>query len=339
LGFNRKGGSVRIFAVDPADYVATYQSQGWVHIQNGMTPEFLGALTDFVDGAMIENRGDERFAFQGKKEQIVYPFSADFDDYPGELYEFVSTLCGLDRDTITLSERHFQVYDPNANPEPAAHKDRYGSQVSMGFSVRIPEVSRLVLYPHDHRSLNPFNSSVAFRASLQPDELPEVALRSAREVELADQPGDIVAFPGASTWHLRRRSAQAVNLYCKFNDFNCDPLGEDPGTPAVRRRSLELLAEANGDQGTLMPMHARQFDKAARVFARQPGVAVYEANVWGEPPFGLTEQQFAVLQAVDGHTSWEQLAAKLGPDVEVDSSLRYLVEKGAIDLTAGSPSV
>jgi hypothetical protein len=303
-----------------------------VHIKNGMTPEFLGALTDFVDRAMTDGRGDERFAFQGKKEQIVYDFSASFDDYPGELYDFASALCGLDRETITLSERHFQVYDPNADPEPAAHKDRYGSQVSMGFSVRIPSVSRLVLYPHDHRSLNPFNSSVSFRASLQPDELPEVALRSAREVELADEAGDIVAFHGASTWHLRRRAANAINLYCKFNDFNCDPLGEDPGTPAVRQRSLELLSTANGDQGRLTPMHARQFDKASQVFARQPGVAVYEANIWGQPSFGLTEQQFSVLQAVDGRTTWAELAAELGGNGDVDAALRYLIEKGAVDV-------
>jgi hypothetical protein len=327
---------VRIFAVDPADHRDEYERQGWVHIKNGMTPEFLAALNEFVERAMNGGRGDERFAFQGKKEQIVYDFAADFADYPGELYDFVSVLCGLDRDSITLSERHFQVYDPNADPEPAAHKDRYGSQVSMGFSVAIPEVSRLVLYPHDHRSLNPFNSSVAFRASLQPHEQPDVALRTAREVELADEAGDIVAFPGSSTWHLRRRSAGAVNLYCKFNDFNCDPLGEDPSTPTVRERSLDLLASANGDRGGLKPVHGRRFDKAARVYARQPGIQVYEANVWGEEPFGLTDGQFAVLQAVDGSTTWAELREQLGGQQDVDECVKYLVTRGALDLAPAS---
>lgn len=323
---------MRIFAVDPADHRDEYERQGWIHIKNGMTPEFLAALNDFVARAMNGGRGDERFAFQGKKEQIVYDFASDFADYPGELYDFVSVLCGLDRDSITLSERHFQVYDRNADPEPAAHKDRYGSQVSMGFSVAIPEVSRLVLYPHDHRSLNPFNSSVAFRASLQPHEQPDVALKTAREVELADEAGDIVAFPGSSTWHLRRRSAGAVNLYCKFNDFNCDPLGEDPSTPTVRERSLGLLASANGDRDTLKPVHGRRFDKAARVYARQPGVQVYEANVWGEEPFGLTDGQFAVLQAVDGSTTWAELRDRLGGQQDVDECVKYLVTRGALDL-------
>ena len=55
---------MRIFAVDPADHRDEYQRQGWIHIKNGMTPEFLAALNDFVDRAMNGGRGDERFAFQ-----------------------------------------------------------------------------------------------------------------------------------------------------------------------------------------------------------------------------------------------------------------------------------
>lgn len=323
---------MRIFAVDPADYRDQYKDQGWVHIKHGMDPEFLGTLTDFVDRSMKEGRGDERFAFQGKKEQIVYDFAGDYADYPGELYDFASTLCGLDRESVTLSERHFQMYDSNANPEPAAHKDRYGSQVSMGFSVRIPEVSRLVLYPHDHRNLNPLNSSVAFRASLQPDQLPEVALKSSPEVELADSAGDIVAFPGSSTWHLRRRSAGAVNLYCKFNDFNCDPLGEAPDTPTRHQRSVELLDSVNRG---VIPLRGRKFDKAACVYTRHPGTRLYEANLWGEESFPLTESQFAILQEVDGETTWSDLRGRLDENGDVDESLRYLVSKGALDLLPG----
>jgi len=70
----REDAIVRIFAVDPADHRHEYERQGWIHIKNGMTPEFLAALNDFVARAMNGGRGDERFAFQGKKEQIVYDF-------------------------------------------------------------------------------------------------------------------------------------------------------------------------------------------------------------------------------------------------------------------------
>ena len=127
-------------------------------------------------------------------------------------------------------------------------------------------------------------------------------------------------------------AAGAVNLYCKFNDFNCDPLGEDPSTPTVRERSLGLLASANGDRDSIKPVHGRRFDKAARVYARQPGVQVYEANVWGEDPFGLTDGQFAVLQAVDGSTTWAELRDRLGAQQDVDECVTYLVTRGALDL-------
>jgi hypothetical protein len=313
---------VRIFAADPREYRDAYKEHGWVHIKNGMTPEFVAELRRYVANSMQAGGGDERFAFRGKKEQVVYDFGTRFDDYPGELYDFVSTLCGLNRASITLSERHFQVYDGNANPEPAAHKDRFGSQVSMGFSVDIPQASTLVLYPHEHREVNPLNSSVAYRNSLRPHELPEVALADATELELNDETGDIVLFPGSSTWHLRRRSAGAVNLYCKFNDFNCDPLGEDPFTPRTRERSLELLRHIGGNGNGVVAVPARRFDKAECVYTRSSGRKLYQANLWGEDPFPLTESEFLQLQAIVAGEGGGRLPA----------SVRELVERGALDL-------
>jgi hypothetical protein len=326
---------MRIFAFNPADHRAEYDEQGWVHIRNGMTPEFLATLQEFVARVMKSGPGAEQFAFPGKKEQYVYDFAADFDDYPGELFDAVSQMCGLDREKVTMSERHIQGYDEHADPEPAAHKDRYGSQVSMGFSIAIPEASRLVVYPDDYRELNPLNSSVSYRNSLRTDELPEVVLKSAREVELADRPGDVVAFHGNSTWHLRRRSAGAVNLYVKFNDFNVDPLGEDPTTPTRRSASLELLERADSDSARLVVQHSRRFDKAMRVHARAPGYELYEANVWGEPAFPLTPAQFELLQSVDGSMTWSELAGRSNGDAGAGArDLRYLVERGAVDLVA-----
>jgi hypothetical protein len=326
---------VRIFAFDPADYRAEYDEHGWVHIKNGMTPEFLATLEEFVGRVMTRGQGAEQFAFPGKKEQYIYDFAADFDDFPGELFDAVAAMCGLNRETVVLSERHIQAYDESADPEPAAHKDRYGSQVSMGFSIAIPEASRLVLYPLDYRDLNPLNSSVSYRNSLPDDALPEVVLKGAREVELADAAGDVVAFHGSSTWHLRRRSAGAVNLYVKFNDFGVDPLGEDPMTPQRRSASLELLDRANGDSPAAQVEHARQFDKASRVYSRAPGHELYEANVWGQPPFPLSQAQFDLLHRIDGTRSWSDLVGDATGDGDaVARDLRYLVRRGAIDLVA-----
>ena len=217
---------MKIFDFDPAEYRKHFEDEGWVHIKNGIGSEFLTELQDFARRSLEETKLDQ-FAIKGKKEQSLYEFP-DGAEFPGEIFDAVSVVCGLNRATMTVSERHIQAYEADANPDPEAHKDRYPSQVSLGFSIDIPSASRLVLYPYDHRSLNPFNSAATFQRSLQPHEHPNEALKSAREVELADEAGDVVMFHGSTTWHLRRHAANAVNLYVKLNDFDCDPLGEDP---------------------------------------------------------------------------------------------------------------
>ena len=145
---------------------------------------------------------------------------------------------------MTLSERHINGYDSAADPEPAPHKDRYASQISVGLSIDIPAGSQLVIYPYDHLELNPFNTAADLYDSLPAHEKPEVVVRSAREVVIDDRPGDVVVFHGNCTWHLRRNSADSYNLYFKFNDFDCDPLGEDPATPARREATLAALGSA-----------------------------------------------------------------------------------------------
>jgi len=57
-------------------------------------------------------------------------------DYPGELFDTVAEVAGLNRDTIALSERHIQAYERNAAPEPPAHKDRFPSQISVACRSR-----------------------------------------------------------------------------------------------------------------------------------------------------------------------------------------------------------
>jgi hypothetical protein len=236
---------------------------------------------------------------------------------------------------ITLSERHIQIYDSNAAPEPAAHKDRFPSQVSVGFSISIPERSRLVLYPYSHRERNPFNTSAGLRRHLQPDELPEVVLPRARELELDDHDRDVVLFPGSTMWHLRRHAAGALNLYLKFNDLGCDPLGEDPFTEQRRQATLAALSTARAEtvDGVVMVL-ARRFDSASRTYTRDRFREVLEARVFGEEPFGLTEQQFAALHLIDGTSTLGAVAARLDGDdpAAARSDLVRLAELGAVDL-------
>jgi hypothetical protein len=234
---------MRIFDFDPAGYRDEYARHGWVHIKHGMDHAFLAETQRYVERRFAASRLD-KFAIKGKKEQALYEFPTSVE-YPDELFDVVAAVCGLQRATMTLSERHIQAYDSDADPEPQAHKDRFPSQVSVGFAIVIPPASRLVLYPYDHREVNPYNVAADLIRSLPPDQSPDVALRDAQAVEIADQAGDIVMFGGSTTWHLRRRSAGAVNLYVKLNDFQYDPLGEDPRTadnPELRMHPTKRAA-------------------------------------------------------------------------------------------------
>ena len=325
---------MKVFAFHPADHRAEYSSRGWVHIPQGVTPEFHRLLVEYAENELRDHLLD-RHAIKGKKEQSLFEFP-DGVDYPDELFDVIAELCGLDRASMTLSERHIQAYEPNAAPEPAAHKDRYPSQVSVGLSIRIPEESRLVLYPYDHREANPFNTSAGLRQSLQPHELPEVILKDAREVQIQDRDGDVVVFPGSTTWHLRRRSAGAINLYLKFNDFECDPLGEDPRTASRRDRTLEALSAGDGEVDSLAPALGRRFDTVTRAYTRDGWREVLQAAVFGEAPFPLTDLQFRALRAVDGRRPLAELSRELADGSEdrdrVREQLLRLAERGALDL-------
>lgn len=321
---------IRVFSFDPADYREQYQAQGWVHIKNGITPEFLSIIQDYAERE-LEAHLLARHAIKGKKEQSLFEFPEGVD-YPGELFDVVAATCGLNRPTMTLSERHIQAYEPNAEPEPFAHKDRYASQVSVGLSISVPAASTLVLFPYDERSVNPFNVSADFPGSLQPHEHPGVVAKTAREVELKDEDGDVVMFPGSSTWHFRRNSANSSNLYLKFNDFHCDPLGEDPRTADLRAATLAAIADGNGGLNGARPLRARRLDLVTQSHARN-GEKVLQASVYGEKAFGITPDQQELLNAADGVRGIEDLSRVVGLDVDqTTSNVRLLAERGALDL-------
>jgi hypothetical protein len=149
-------------------------------------------------------------------------------------------------------------------------------------------------------------------------------LKGAPCVEIEDRPGDVGMFRGSAMWHGRRHGANATNLYLKMNDFNSDPLGEDPFTEERQRRTLELLASSNGHTPGVVPVLARRFDVFARQFSRD-GQEVLQAHVWEEAPVVLTQRQWDLLHAIDGRRT----LAELG-DVEAD--VRRLAERGVIEL-------
>jgi hypothetical protein len=158
-------------------------------------------------------------------------------------------------------------------------------------------------------------------------------MSSAREVVVDDQPGDVVAFYGNKTWHLRRNSANSYNLYLKFNDFDCDPLGEDSETP--RRREATLAALQREDIGGWFPVLSRRLDSVAQVHARHEWMETsLRAKLWGLDEVALAPPDFAVLRSLAGDRDVESLtgAAAPGVDTDVVASLRSMAQAGVVDL-------
>lgn len=330
---------MKVFDVDPRRLRGTYAQQGWLHIRSGLTPEFLDYATDHVNRAVNPHtvagplQGD---AIRGAKTQFVFPFP-DGLDLPAEVHGVIAELTGLDPAAMVLSERHIKAYLPDADPAPLAHKDRYASEVSVGLTLAVGPDSHVVLWPDQDRTVNP-HLTADLRDSLRADQVPEARLREQDAVRLHDAPGDVLVFPGSSTWHLRRNSAGTTLVYLKFNTFGSDPLGEDPTTPGQRAATQQILA--GGDLDSTIPVLSRGFDTVAHETGRAAGRELWSVSVWfagqrrSQP---IPGSWVAVLDAVGPDRDLATLAASgvggLSPR-QVREAVRGLAERGALDLLA-----
>jgi hypothetical protein len=312
---------MRVFSFDPSEHRETFLSQGWLHVRSGVTPEFVEVMREFVARELSPDKL-EQFALAGKKGQGRFDFPSEVD-FPGELYDVISEVCGLDRKTIALSERHINAYNQDANPNPAPHKDRDASKVSVGLCIERAD-SEVVIYPGASRELNPYVSAATYYESLPEDQKPENALTEDQAVAIRDEPGDVVMFYGSAIWHLRRRSAGSVNLYLKFNDFDYDPLGEDP-TTLQRQENTRALLRGDGDLERIVVKRSRQLEQLNHLYSRN-ALEVRLAKLWGRNPVQLDEQEFQILQALDGGKD----ISTLGKDTL--GRVRRLAEHGVVDL-------
>lgn len=320
---------MKIFDFDAEQLCDTYRTQGWVHIPGGATSEFVDYVRAFAcehgPGGALSGKG-----LAGAKDQLLLEFPAG-SEYTVDVFDSIATLCGLERSTMTLSERHVKIYDSDAAPNPRPHKDRYASQVSVGISIDVAPDSRLLLYPYDALDVNPMLRP-GLIDTLPPEQQPEVALRDTRPVEISDAPGDVQVFAGSAVWHHRRNSAGTVLVYFKLNDFGCDPLSEDPHTPAVREHTVAVLGDADAFRASV-PWLSRRFESVTREYSRADWGESILLNVWDQPPRRISEDDLTLLHSVDGIASVEDLIARAGGDVDATAAAyRRLAELGAIDL-------
>jgi hypothetical protein len=319
----------RLFDFDPAEYASRYAADGFAYVPKGLTADYHAALVRQVERS-LEHQRLNQFAL-GHKQQALYEFQ---DEGGGlrELQEVIGAITGHDPSRLILSERHIKAYEAQAAPTPTPHKDRMASQVSVGFAVSVSPGSKLVLYPYDEVSVNPFNSWAEFEASLWPHQRPEVALRHARKVEIADGPRDVVLFRGNAIWHHRLNAAGTTMVYLKLNEFNSDPLAEDPRTAEHHRQSERAVASANGSLAGMIPVIGRRVDSVQRRYTRQwgevPGVVMV-----GEPWRAISEDEFQMLVAADGRRPVAEVVASVARDsAQRDDVLGKLVRLASLSV-------
>ncbi|MGC9368062.1 MAG: hypothetical protein ACP5DX_00850 [Paracoccaceae bacterium] len=213
-----------IFKYDPGTLRADLQKNGYAHLKDVLSDEFVGQLQDFYESSMKDaDTESEDWKIAGKKRQFVFNFPSS--EAAQEFKTGLARLTGIDEDTFTISERHLKVYDKHANPYPAPHKDRSASFYSIGLPVFLPEGSTVCLFPELDAEPNKEDHAVFLTERDRPDL--EKIYDNEKALMLNENVGDIVIFLGSALWHERVRGAGTAVLYIKVNGEGVDPLGEN----------------------------------------------------------------------------------------------------------------
>lgn len=326
----------KLFAFDPKNYAPILQAQDYVYIPQGVTAEAYEILARQVD-EFIDARRMPEFA-RGHKQQSLYDFPADGDFYR-QFVETLAVLGGVDPDKLVISERHIKAYEADSPARPMPHKDRLATQFALGFTIRNPNRSTLVLYPAGERSVNPFQSWAEMRTALPPEKLPPKVLEGVPRVAFQDQPRDVLMFRGNEIWHGRENGAGTVMLYFKLNAFHSDPLGEDPRTEHFTQQTRRLAALPDEELERLVPQLGRRLDCLHRryncLWQEELGAILMDG-----PHLSISEEEFALLRACDGAHNLAQIVRQRadGARESVFQHVRRLAQLGILDLLPPAPA-
>ncbi len=233
-----------------------------------------------------------------------------------------------------ISERHIKGYEPNAAPRPVPHKDRHATQLAVGFTVRRPKGSTLVLYPEGERSINQFSSWAEMRASLPEDQIPPAVLAGVPRVEIQDRPRDVVVFHGNEIWHGRENGANTVMLYFKLNAFHSDPLGEDPQSQLIDRQTRRLAELPDEQLARQVALLARRVDYLHRRYNRH-WQELLGVVLTGQGHFTVSADEWQLLQILDGRRPLREIFQQLAAStrhIRLLAGVRRLAQRGIIDL-------
>lgn len=213
-----------VFKYDPGAASEDFKERGFVHLKDLLSEDFLAHLERFYKESLETAKSEqENWQIYGKKRQYLFDFPSD--EAAIEFRDGMSRLLGYDKDALTISERHLKVYDEDANPWPAPHKDRAASFVSIGLPINLPEGSTVCVFPELDFGPNPEEKAVFMTDRDHPDL--EHIYSKEKALMLNEKVGDLVVFLGSAIFHERVKAGGAAILYIKVNDAGRDPLGED----------------------------------------------------------------------------------------------------------------
>ena len=219
-----------LFRYNPARAKAQLKARGYAHLRQVLSPEFEEYLKTFLTEALAKTSLEsEDWHIRGKKRQFVFDFP---DEAAAEEFRLALTeLTEIPYFRFTISERHLKLYDPNAEPFPAPHKDRSASHFSIGLPVRLPAGSTVCMFPDLDPGENP-EDHATFLAKGSSEDIR--ALYASSQAEMLDEAvGDMVVFWGSRIYHERVMGAGTAVLYIKVNGIGEDPLGENIYLPKL----------------------------------------------------------------------------------------------------------
>ena len=217
-------GDAMLFKYDPGSAHETFKKQGYVHLKDVLSDEFVSELKGFYEDSQSNQLNEaQNWKIYGKKRQYVFEFKSQ--EAANEFRDGLSALTGIDKDGFTISERHLKVYDEAADPWPAPHKDRAASAVSIGLPVHLSEGSTVCVCPELQFGPNTEERAVFLTDRDHPDL--EHVYQKETAVMLHEEIGDLIVFLGSSIFHERVKPAGTAILYIKANGDGRDPLGEN----------------------------------------------------------------------------------------------------------------
>jgi hypothetical protein len=340
---------MKVFTFAPCEFAKDFKEQGFVHIRNGISADFLEfAKKQLVRCSQSGHNEIVAREIKSKKKQYLFDLPEDDASLSG-IFASLAQLTGSPGPGMTLSERHIMIYDENAAALPPLHKDRLASEVAVGIPLEPSANDRIVLVPWFAREINLLDSALYCERTpnsalesvegwnLASSEYPRLqGIDSFPLVELDAKPGDVVVFRGSSMYHGRLNAAGSSILYFKVNTMGLDPLGEDPSTEIRRKETLEILPSKNDNEllDSIVELSPR-LQHIDRQYSRLNWESILRVSVCAEKEFTISDDDLCFLFALRGPRRVRDILTGLGVHDEQLVShvprLRRLGTLGAID--------